>query len=126
MKPKVKSYLNFLKSGQMKTKKDQILKIIIDNPGITIDKIRDNKGLPHQTLTGIISVLMDDGVVYVSGEKSDENGKHYSRLYFESNWAMWEQREIIRLHEKFKAWQKNAENYIPFMGHELYNKIAEL
>jgi predicted transcriptional regulator len=124
MSSKVKTYTNYLKSGYIQTKKDAIIDIIRKNPSITIYDIRNDYNITHQTLTGIISTLMDDGLVYFCGEK--KKGKSYfSMLMYEDDIEKQKVRAMKRSLEKFRVWANRLTEFKTLITYESYHNIGE-
>ena len=84
MKPKVKTWLNQIESGMISSNTTRILHYIMMNDGITILHMREDLLCSHQTLTAIISNLMDEGLVKSIGE-IEVDGSHYTKLCYISN-----------------------------------------
>lgn len=124
MKAKLKTYLTNLQNGLIKTKTDMVLQLIVSNPNITIHHIR-NMGISHQTATGVISVLMDEGIVYSNGELKIKN-RHYSMLMYESNEMVRVVRAEIRLLERYKNWVANIKEFENILGAQKVNEIMQL
>jgi len=121
MKAKLKTYLTNLENGLIKTKTDIVLRLIIENPDITIHDIRQ-MGITHQTATGVVSVLMDEGIVYITGSIQIRN-RHYSTLKFETDELMRLVRAKHRLFDRYKNWLANMQEFEVIIGK---HKIDEL
>lgn len=67
-KAKAQTWINNLKNGLIKNKTMRIYEYIYKNPNVDIDQARKMLNISHQTLTAIISGLMDEGVVKIMGE----------------------------------------------------------
>lgn len=122
MKPKIKTYLKYLQSGYIKTKTDLVIDIIRKNPRITIHDIRTQYKISHQTLTGIISNLMDDGLIYFCGEVK-HGSSHFSMLMFEPDVESQKVRAQLRAVEKFRIWANQLSNYKMVLTSEKYKEI---
>ena len=84
MKPKVKTWLNQIESGMISSNTTRILHYIMMHDGCTILHMREDLLCSHQTLTAIISALMDEGLVKSIGE-IEVDGSHYSRMKYVCN-----------------------------------------
>jgi len=116
MKAKLKTYLVNLQNGLIKTKTDMVLQLIVKNPNITIHEIR-SMGIAHQTATGVVSVLMDEGVVYTNGDLKIKN-RHYSMLMYEPDEVMRVVRSKMRLMERYRNWLMNIQEFEPIIGRD--------
>jgi hypothetical protein len=68
MEAKVKTWLHNIHNGNIKSKTQIILNCIYsesESGGIDTNSLRERLGIAHQTLTGIISTLQDNGLVKV-------------------------------------------------------------
>ena len=101
MKAKVKTWLNQIESGMIASNTTRILNYIMHHSGHTIWDMRSNLNISHQTLTGIISNLMDEGLVKASGDVEVDNS-HYSRLFFVDDESERKHLIDIRRNEKFE------------------------
>jgi hypothetical protein len=124
MKPKLKTYLRNLDNGLIQTKTDIVLQLIYYKPNITIHEIRQ-MGVSHQSATGVLSALMDDGVVFVSGEVKIKN-RHYSMLQYEGDLLMRKVRAENRLYERFTNWLKNMDEFQSIIGHDKIEAIKQV
>lgn len=84
MKPKVKTWLNQIESGMISTNTTRILHYIMNHDGCTILHMREDLLCSHQTLTAIISSLMDEGLVKAIGE-IEVDSSHYSKMFYVSD-----------------------------------------
>lgn len=84
MKPKVKTWLNQIESGMISTNTTRILHYIMKHDGCTILHMREDLLCSHQTLTAIISSLMDEGLVKSIGE-IEVDSSHYSKMFYVSD-----------------------------------------
>tara|TARA_R110002012_G_scaffold262232_2_gene444394 strand:+ start:1119 stop:1526 length:408 start_codon:yes stop_codon:yes gene_type:complete len=109
MKAKTKQYIENVKSGFLKTKTEQVLSIINNEPGITIHKLR-SLGFSHQTLTSRISYLQDLGLIRVCGDCKIEK-KHYSKYSANMIPEIIEYYQNNRQQEKLLLWLKRGKDY---------------
>jgi len=124
MKAKLKTYLTNLDNGLIKTKTDIVLQLIYYKPNITIHEIRQ-MGVSHQSATGVISALMDEGVVFVSGEVKIKN-RYYSMLQFEKDLLMRKVRAQNRLYERYNNWLANMQEFASIIGHDKIQAIKQV
>lgn len=84
MKAKVRTWLENLNNGNIENKTQRILNCIHNETqygGIDTYSLREKLKIPHQSLTGIISVLQDNGLVKVVDIIQFMNN-HYSVYQF--------------------------------------------
>ena len=81
MKPKVKTWFNQIESGMITSNTTKILNYIMNHNGCTILNMRRDLLCSHQTMTAIISILMDEGLVKAIGE-IEVDGSHYSKFCY--------------------------------------------
>ena len=62
MKPRLNAYLKQIQSGDFKTKKLCVIAILKESPK-TLEYFRKNTNYSHQSLTSVLSVLCDEGMV---------------------------------------------------------------
>ena len=79
MKVKVKNWLEQLNNGEIKSKTTRIIyeihKHTFKGKGLTtIDELRKDLSMAHQTLTAIVSNLQDEGLIATYGEIQNESG----------------------------------------------------
>jgi DNA-binding transcriptional ArsR family regulator len=122
MKAKVKTWINNVENGMIKTTTDRVLFEIylstrqsITHPvdlfnfidhgsgSVTTDQLRTKLDLKHQTLTAILSQLQDEGIVKVVGEH-EQGDSVYSKWAFV--YSEYEREQLIeeRKAEKFRQW----------------------
>lgn len=111
MKPKVKTWLNQIESGMISSNTTRILNYIMNNEGCTILHMREDLLCSHQTMTAIISSLMDEGLVKMDGEIEQDNS-HYSKLYFVND--IDERKSLVsdRHEERFKKFINSMHDYL--------------
>ena len=112
MKPKVKTWLKNIDSGKIKNNTESILmniKCFPEELPATIFHLREMGGWPHQTVTAIVSNLMDEGLIK-SIVEIEINGSFYSKLKYVHN-----EEERIKLiqrrkDEKLRLWIRRGLN----------------
>jgi DNA-binding transcriptional ArsR family regulator len=111
MKPKVKTWLNQIESGMISSNTTRILHYIMMHDGCTILHMREDLLCSHQTLTAIISALMDEGLVKSIGE-IEVDGSHYSRMKYVSD-------SVDRIMQMNKRREEKFHRFILSMGEYL-------
>lgn len=118
--PKIKAYINQIESGQLKTKQHHILKFLMNRENSNIVHMRAILNMPHQSLTGSLSLLCDYGVVSMSHADGDE----FSTFKFEPNEAKREQNREHRERIAFLRWMKQgAGRFAKFMDDEFVQTL---
>jgi transcription initiation factor IIE alpha subunit len=102
---KVENWIKNLQNGNIKTRTLQIIKFIKENPKCSLETIRDKTGLPHQTVTGCISNVMDEGLVKFVGKTESDKGIYSLYEYVTDMAEMYALKEQ-RNKEKMKHWAK--------------------
>jgi hypothetical protein len=111
MKPKVKTWLNQIESGMISSNTTRILHYIMMHDGCTILHMREDLLCSHQTLTAIISALMDEGLVKSIGE-IEVDSSHYSRMKYVSD-------SVDRIMQINKRREEKFNRFILSMGEYL-------
>ena len=122
MKPKVKTWLNQLNAGVIKSKTTQIISEIHKHSYkgkgyTTIDELRTELKMAHQTLTAIVSSIQDEGLIVTYGEVTNEQGSAFQCIRY----ARPEERDNLvraRRVEKLAQWIKR--------GKEEFNDLLPL
>ena len=122
MKAKVKTWVSNIKNGKIKNNTELILKTIYSatisekkdifsefSGRISTDELRTALRIPHQTLTGILSNLQDEGIIYVAGEK-ECGSEFYSYWSFTFDPERMERLAHERQNEKYSIWIKRGLN----------------
>lgn len=129
--PKVINWLRQIEQGKVKGNTIRILNFIYSQKerGTTVYEMRICLGMAHQTLTGCLSAIMDEGMVKIIGEEWIDNNA-YSRLAIELNPS-----EVLRLKrerekKKFQEWLerglKEFPDYIDItLTFQLRNALSE-
>jgi predicted transcriptional regulator len=111
MKPKVKNWIKQLENGNIKTNTTKILYAICKHTyrgkGYTnVNQLRTELNLPHQTLTAILSMVQDEGMIDMFGEIEINKNKYQKIRYAKPG-----EREALvynRRIEKFNQWLKRG------------------
>jgi DNA-binding MarR family transcriptional regulator len=122
MKPKVKTWLNQLNAGLIKSNTTQVIyeihKHSFKGKGYTtIDELRTDLKMAHQTLTSVISNIQDEGLIETYGEVTNEQGSAFQKIRY----ARPEERDNLvraRRVEKLAQWIKR--------GKEEFNDLLPL
>lgn len=122
MKAKTKNWLNQLNAGVIKSKTTQIIfeihKHSFKGKGYTsIDELRTDLKMAHQTLTAIVSSIQDEGLIVTYGEITNEQGSIFQKIRY----ARPEERDDLvyaRRIEKLAQWIKR--------GKEEFNDLLPL
>jgi DNA-binding Lrp family transcriptional regulator len=112
MKPKVKTWLNQLNEGVIKSKTTQVIyeihKHSFKGKGYTtIEELRTDLKMAHQTLTAIVSSIQDEGLIKTYGEITNEQGSAFQKIQY----ARPEERDNLvraRRIEKLAQWIKRG------------------
>jgi len=107
MKAKTQNWLTLLQSGTFKTKTVRVLDFISKNNHTDIDAIRRQTGEAHQTITSILSGLMDAGLVKEVGQRKKDNIV-FSVLNFVQSEEEREQLAMERNKYKYEQWIKRG------------------
>jgi predicted transcriptional regulator len=108
-KAKVKSLVEQIESGNLSNNLTRILNFVKMNNPTDLHEIRIKTNIAHQTVSSVISKLMDLGLIYFQDEIKKEN-TCYSKIYYSKDEE--EVAEIIkkREKEKFIKWIKSGLN----------------
>ena len=108
LSPKVKNWLRLIETGEFRNKTVVVLRHIYECKfGTTVHHLRNATGFPHQTLTAVLSNLMDAGIVGANGE-TFIGESYFSILHFIHDDAMRTQLSEERNWEKFRLWVKRG------------------
>lgn len=123
---KRKSFKDQNKSGKAKSQEKRIIGYFEKKMnGVTICDLINDLGLLHQTVTGRITHLTDEGIIYVNGEKEQNNITYSTYSYvtdLEERERLMEQRKV----EKYEHWLKSGlKNYAELMSNRLKNTIEK-
>jgi transcription initiation factor IIE alpha subunit len=113
----VKNWIKLMGTGELENKAVRILDYVKAHPGTDIDTMRVQLDMPHQTITAIISNLMDAGLIKFQGERRKTNDNIYSILFFVEYQFERDQLKQKRLKEKFNLWiEKGLSDYTSLMS----------
>ena len=132
MKVKVKNWLEQLNNGEIKSKTTRIIyeihKHTFKGKGFTtIDELRKDLSMAHQTLTAIVSNLQDEGLIATYGEIQNESGGFF---YQKIRYAGHEDREYLireRRREKLSQWIKRGrEEFNDLLPYSMIQELNNL
>lgn len=103
---KIEAYVKAIKSGEMKSKLQEIYNLLCKQP-LTTEQLRD-MGYKHQSLTAALSRLEDLGVIYKSALVQGRK-RRFSLWKVETDALKIVQRREAIEDLKFKAWVKQGE-----------------
>lgn len=130
MKPKVKNWLDQLNKGITNTNITKIIWQIhhhtFKGKGYTsVDELRTDLKMAHQTLTANLSLIEDEGIVKAFGE-IEVNGRPYSKY----SYARKDERDALiqsRRREKLSQWIKRGkEEWTDLMPQSLIDELNKL
>jgi hypothetical protein len=103
--PKVSNWLRLIEQGKVKGNTLRIINFIHSQSfrGTTVYDMRVCLGMAHQTLTGCLSNIMDEGLVKIDGIV-DREGNSYSVLFIELNPSEMLRLKKNRHNAKFNDW----------------------
>ena len=131
MKPKVKNWLKQLNNGVIKSKTTQVIYKIhfhtYKGKGYTtIDELRKELNMAHQTLTAIVSNIQDEGLIATYGEVQNEAGSVFQHIRY----ARPEEREDLvrgRRIEKLSQWIKRGrEEFNDLLPYSMIQQLNNL
>lgn len=118
MEAKVQTWLNNIASGNIRSKTERILDCIMKSGsnGIPTDVMRTRLGIAHQTLTGVLSVLNDAGMIMVVGTWQPQDSSNVYSIYrYVSDPKEQAMLKHYREREKVLQWlKKGIEDYSRF------------
>lgn len=121
---KRETYLENLKTGNIKSKTMRILYMIQQRPFTNTDEVRSLLSISHQTATAILSNLLDLGIIKIAGE-TKINDNTYSRYLFVSEYQEQYNLSKQRKKEKFALWIKQGLNsYADLLNARLHFELV--
>ena len=111
MKAKVETWLEQLRTGAIKSNIVRVLKYIQDAGigGTSIYEMRKTLGMSHQSLTAVISIIADEGLVFEAGVFQVESS-WYTIYMFVANEDSRKEIALNRKREKFMQWLERGLN----------------
>ena len=131
MKVKVKNWLEQLNNGEIKSKTTRIIyeihKHTFKGKGFTtIDELRKDLSMAHQTLTAIVSNIQDEGLIATYGEIENESGCVFQKIRYAGH----EEREYLireRRREKLSQWIKRGrEEFNDLLPYSMIQELNNL
>jgi len=131
MKVKVKNWLKQLNNGEIKSKTTRIIyeihKHTFKGKGFTtIDELRKDLSMAHQTLTAIVSNIQDEGLIATYGEIQNESGGIFQHIRYAGH----EEREYLireRRIEKLSQWIKRGrEEFNDLLPYSMIQELNNL
>jgi predicted transcriptional regulator len=118
---KRETYLNQIQNGNIKSKTVKVLYVIRvagERMNLTTDVLRERLKMPHQTITAILSNLLDLGMIKIDQENNVKVG---SSTYSSYKYVESEEQQILyaelRQKEKFYQWARRGleefEQFLP-------------
>jgi hypothetical protein len=112
MKPKVKNWITQLNNGVIKSKTTQVIyqinKHTLQGRGwTTIEELRMELNMAHQTLTSIVSNIQDEGLIDTFDEIQNVQGVTFQKIRYASH----DERDILKRKrelEKLANWIKRG------------------
>jgi hypothetical protein len=137
MKPKVKTWLRNIENGNIRNNTEKILSYVKANTpekgatypegfelkGIDTYVLRQVTGISHQSLTAILSVLNDEGLVRPIGE-TEIHSSHYSIWAFVYDLEYRKRVQHQRMQDRYIKWLKKADEFMDLMGHSTVKMIC--
>jgi hypothetical protein len=130
MKAKVKNWLKQLNNGIVIENTTKVIYQIhtqtLNGIGYTtVYDLRNDLNIAHQTLTSILSMIQDEGIIKCIGEV-EINKCHYSKLVY-SDKIERENLILIRRKEKLSQWIKRGKKeWLDLMPESLINELNNL
>jgi len=121
MKAKVETWLEQIRTGAIKSNIVRVLKHIQDAGahGTSIYDMRDKLGMTHQSLTAVVSMLADEGLLFEAGVFQVKTS-WYTIYVYVSNAEARKEIAFKRKAEKFHQWlQRGCDEYLDFMSPQL-------
>ena len=121
------TYIDNIASGKITTNTLMVLHYIKNNCNVTIcdtHEIRAILKMPHQSVTAVISNLMDLGMIKITGEVKRGN-QTYSAYAYVSDRMEQQDLEYQRKAEKYHLWLKQGmKEYTELMTDEMVKELS--
>lgn len=130
MKPKVKNWITQLENGSIKSNTLKILQRVhyhtFKGKGFTnVHELREELSISHQTLTSILSIIQDEGVIKTYDEIIIKNS-FFQKISF-ANKHEFLDLMINRQQKKYLQWLKRGKNdFIDLMPQSIANEINKI
>jgi hypothetical protein len=120
---KRETYVQQVESGNLNTQTIRVLYQIRFNPYTDTDELRTKLQMAHQSLTAIISNLLDIGLIVIVGEISKRK-QVYSQYRYLHEPHLQEQAAKERKSDKFKMWiRQGKETYKDLLSEGLLDAL---
>jgi len=121
MKPKVQTWLKQLNQGVIKSKTTRVIFEIHKNTFkgkgfTTIEELRKDLNMAHQTLTAIVSNIQDEGLIVTFGEVENEQGSIFQKIRYarpEERDSLVRQRQLEKLSQWIKRGKEEFAHLLP-------------
>jgi hypothetical protein len=121
MKPKVKNWITQLNNGVIKSKTTKVIYQINNHTRegrgwTTIEELRMELNMPHQTLTAIVSNIQDEGLIDTFGEIQNEQGTTFQKIRYakpDERETLKRQRELEKLAHWIKRGKEEFSHLLP-------------
>lgn len=125
MKAKVETWLEQIRTGAIKSNIVRVLKHIQDAGvhGTSIYDMRETLGMTHQSLTAVVSMLADEGLLFEAGVFQVKTSWYTIYVYVSNEES---RKEIARKRkaEKYHQWlQRGVDEYLDLMSAQLRLEI---
>lgn len=119
------TWVTLMETGDLQNYTIKVLRFIKDNPNTDIERMRNELDLPHQTISSRVSELMDEGLVEISGERSNDKGNSYSLVKFVEGTFRQNQVKEQRLRHKYMSWvNKGMREFKDVMPSQLLMELS--
>lgn len=120
---KIQTFLEQIRSGQLKTDKHRVFSHVRNNPGQIEQVIAKQLGMPLQTVSARCAGLKDLGVIVSLSQISKGKSTHES-LYVEEDILKIAYNQRERKQEKWVRWLKKADDFSEFISENLRSEIT--
>jgi len=132
MKPKVQTWLKQLNEGVIKSKTTRIIfeihKHSYKGKGYTtIEELRTDLKMAHQTLTAIVSSIQDEGLIVTYGEITNEEGSVFQKIRYarpEERENLVHERRIEKLAQWIKRGKEEFNDLLPYSTIQELNNLT--
>ena len=128
MKPKVQNWINLLKNGIIESNTVRVLfsvhKHTKSKQYTNIHQLRDELNIKHQTLTAVLSMVQDEGMIDMFGE-TEINGTKYQQIRY-AHPSEREQLIMKRKVEKFRLWLDKIDEHECFIQDDVKSALKTL
>jgi transcription initiation factor IIE alpha subunit len=120
---KRETYVKQVESGNLNSQTIRVLHYVRYNPLCDTDELRTKLEMAHQSVTAVISNLLDLGLITIVGEIS-KRSQVYSVYRYVNEPHFQKQCATERKKEKFKTWiRQGKDTYGDLLSEELQNAL---